>query len=69
MALRDRKQKPPSTGEFLVWLRILAYSTNASPKALEKYTTQLSDLGAAPPFVGALLKNKQDLEDFSAKAN
>lgn len=66
MALRDRRlYKRPSTGEFLVWLRILSYSVKASPGILEKYASQLRDANTAPPFLGSLLKNQQDIEDAS----
>lgn len=63
MGLRDRSlNKQPTTAEFLVWLRILLHAGKVSPEAFQKYVAQLKDVSVAPPFVGAILKNQQDLE-------
>jgi len=56
LSLRDRGlHKAPSTGELLVWLRVLAAAGNVSEAALRD--ADLSKL----PYLGVLLKNRQDL--------
>ncbi|MCY2990037.1 MAG: MoxR family ATPase, partial [Planctomycetota bacterium] len=47
--------KSPSTGELLVWLRVLAAAGNVSEAALREADP------AKLPYLGALLKNRQDL--------
>lgn len=57
LALRERAlRKVPSTGEFLVWLRVLALTVGTYPEALD---TDLSTL----PYLGVLLKDHQDLNE------
>src|SRR5215510_7284799 len=59
LALRDRPlRKRPSTGELLVWLRVLAVATGTYPERLEQDLSQL-------PYLGVLLKDHQDIEDLS----
>jgi hypothetical protein len=59
LALRERTlRKIPSTGEFLVWLRVLALTVGTYPEALD---TDLSKL----PYLGILLKDHQDLNEVS----
>lgn len=56
LALRERPdlQKLPSTGEFMVWLRILSLATQTEIDKLK--TARLADL----PYLGVLLKDAQD---------
>jgi MoxR-like ATPase len=57
LALRDRPlRKLPSTGELLVWLRVLALAIGTYPERLEQDLSQL-------PYLGVLLKDHQDIED------
>lgn len=63
LALRDRNlRKRPSTGELLVWLRVLALRLKTQPERLEADLTKL-------PFLGVLLKDHQDIEELKAKAS
>ncbi len=60
LELRDLTlRKRPATGEFLVWLRILALKLETRPHRLDR---DLSDL----PYLGALLKDHQDIEDVKS---
>ncbi|MEO5333421.1 MAG: MoxR family ATPase [Magnetococcus sp. YQC-5] len=57
MDLRSRPlRKLPSTGEFLVWLRILSIANGTYPEPLEKDLSKL-------PYLGTLLKDHQDIAD------
>jgi len=62
-ALRDRSlRKLPATGEYLVWLNVLALAIQTEPenliRALED--TDLSQL----PYIGVLLKDHQDIQEL-----
>jgi len=58
LALRSRPlRKTPSTGELLVWLRVLATAVGTYP---EKLSDSLSQL----PFLGTLLKDQQDIQEL-----
>jgi MoxR-like ATPase len=59
--LRDRNlRKKPATGEFLVWLRVLALAGGKEPRQLEEDLAKL-------PYLGVLLKDHQDMEELSAR--
>ena len=61
LALRQRPlRKKPSTGELLVWLRVIALKVGTHPERLDTDLTKL-------PFLGALLKDHQDIEELSAQ--
>ncbi len=61
LALRERGlRKKPATGELLVWLRVLALAVGTYPEKLDQ--KDLSRL----PYLGALLKDHQDLEEVGA---
>ncbi len=61
LALRDRNlRKKPATGEFLVWLRVLALAVDKEPRQLEEDLAKL-------PYLGVLLKDHQDIEELGAK--
>ena len=47
--------KPPSTGEFLVWLRVLSLATDLNEEQLRQDFSKL-------PYLGVLIKNYQDME-------
>ncbi len=58
LALRDRElRKKPSTGELLVWLRVLALAVDTEPERLDRDLSKL-------PYLGVLLKDHQDIEDL-----
>lgn len=58
LELRDRNlRKKPATGEFLVWLRVLALATDKEPRRLEEDLAKL-------PYLGVLLKDHQDIEEL-----
>jgi MoxR-like ATPase len=58
LTLRSRGlRKQPSTGELLVWLRVLAAVGQVKESELEQ--EDLSKL----PYLGVLLKDRQDLQD------
>lgn len=60
LSLRDRSlRKRPSTGELLVWLRVLSLATGAYPERLEQDLAQL-------PYIEVLIKDRQDLEELGA---
>jgi MoxR-like ATPase len=60
-------RKKPATGEFLLWLRvlILAMGTNSEQMLEKKLQGNLVDL----PYLGTLLKDRQDLEDLEKIRN
>ncbi|HEV7397522.1 MAG TPA: MoxR family ATPase [Pyrinomonadaceae bacterium] len=62
MSLREGANKPPSTGEFLVWLRVVSYHSKVKSPGLEGLLEQVKDEHAALPYAGLLLKNDQDWE-------
>ena len=65
LALRGRTlRKAPATGEFLVWLRVLAAAAGTTPERL-KLRLDEDDLGKLP-YLGALLKDRLDLEEVRA---
>lgn len=55
-------RKVPATGEFLVWLRVMALAAGASEKTLQVLLAQLDDDNRELPYLGALLKDRQDME-------
>lgn len=62
LALRDKPlRKRPSTGEFIVWLRVLAASVGTYPENLDE---NLSGL----PFLGTLLKDQQDIAELGTNS-
>jgi MoxR-like ATPase len=58
--LRKEIRKKPSTGEFLVWLRVLALAIDKSEQELEE-KLQPGNL-ANLPYLGTLLKDREDME-------
>lgn len=62
MALRDEVplRKMPSTGEFLVWLRVLALAVGSYPERLDADLSKL-------PYLGVLLKDHQDIADVQKR--
>lgn len=59
LELRSRPlRKIPSTGEYLVWLRVLAVAAGTSPDELNQDISKL-------PHLGVLLKDHQDLADVT----
>jgi len=61
LALRDHTlRKRPATGEFLVWLRVLALAVGAYPERLDQDLSKL-------PYLGVLLKDHQDIEELGSK--
>jgi MoxR-like ATPase len=59
---RDRLRKLPATGELLVWLRVMALSAGTSPSKMQLLFDNLKDNQKLPPYLGALLKDRQDVE-------
>jgi hypothetical protein len=58
LALRDRPlRKLPSTGELLVWLRVLALAIGTYPERLDQDLSQL-------PYLSVSLKDHQDHQDI-----
>lgn len=61
LALRQRNlRKRPSTGELLIWLRVMSTALGTKPEALDLNLSKL-------PFLGALLKDHQDIEELGAQ--
>ena len=60
LALREHDlRKKPATGELLVWLRVLAAALGAQPQELDRDLSKL-------PYLGALLKDHQDLDEIGS---
>jgi len=58
LALRERNlRKMPATGELLVWLKVLSAAVGTNPEKLEEDLANL-------PYLGALLKDHQDIRDI-----
>ena len=55
-------RKLPATGELLVWLRSMALSVGSSERELRLLFERLEDYREVPPYLGALLKDRQDVE-------
>ena len=53
-------RKKPSTAEFLMWLRVLGLNVKDYSENLDRDLSKL-------PFLGALIKDHQDLEDLQSK--
>lgn len=59
LALREQPlRKQPATGELLVWLRVLALAVGTYPERLDEDLSKL-------PYVGVLLKDRQDIEELA----
>ncbi len=66
MRLRNNNlRKVPATGEFLVWLRVMALSVKADPNRLHILLAQLEDDDQLP-HIGVLLKDHHDLREHYA---
>ncbi len=65
LALRERYlRKRPATGEFLVWLQVLALTAKTEPERLrQQLAGDLSEL----PYLGVLLKDHQDIEELQSR--
>jgi len=61
LSIRELKnlRKLPTTGEFLVWVRVLALTIGSEPEAL---MGDLADL----PYLATLIKDSKDLESVEA---
>lgn len=58
LTLRQRNlRKKPATGELLVWLRVLALTIGSPAHELDKDLAKL-------PYLGTLLKDRQDMDDL-----
>lgn len=58
----DNLRKVPATGEFLVWLRVMALAVKSDPNRLHILLAQLEDDDQLP-HIGVLLKDHQDLQE------
>lgn len=59
---RDRLRKLPATGELLIWLRVMALAAGTSESKLRLLFDKLKDNQKVPPYLGTLLKDRQDIE-------
>jgi len=57
---RQLLNKPPSTSEFLVWLRVLSLNKKVNPGVWNTVVEQLKTVEGDIPYAGVLLKNEQD---------
>ncbi|MBU0653873.1 MAG: MoxR family ATPase [Gammaproteobacteria bacterium] len=55
-------RKVPATGEFLVWLRVMALAAGTDATTLQLLLAQLDDDDRELPYLGVLLKDRHDLE-------
>ncbi len=62
MSLRDDNhlRKRPATGEFLVWLEVLALAVGTYPDVLDRNLANL-------PYLGVLLKDHQDMAELQRR--
>ncbi|MDM8516712.1 MoxR family ATPase [Desulfobacterales bacterium HSG16] len=61
LALRNKTlRKPPATGEFLVWLRVLALTVHTYPERLDQNLSKL-------PYLGVLLKDHKDINELRTR--
>lgn len=59
---RERLRKLPATGELLVWLRVMALAAGTSESKMRFLLDALKNNQAVPPYLGTLLKDRQDIE-------
>lgn len=63
LSLRNQHlRKPPATGEFLVWLRVMALAAGTDADTLQRLLAQLDCYDRELPYLGVLLKDRQDVE-------
>lgn len=63
LGLRNQHlRKPPATGEFLVWLRVMALAAGTDAETLQRLLIQLDSYDRELPYLGVLLKDRHDLE-------
>lgn len=68
LKLREQHlRKVPATGEFLVWLRVMALAAGTDDGALQILLAQLRDDDRELPYLGVLLKDRHDLENSNEK--
>jgi MoxR-like ATPase len=60
-------RKPPATGEFLVWLRVMALAAGTDADTLQRLLAQLDSYDRELPYLGVLLKDRQDVEEIAGK--
>lgn len=63
----DRLRKHPATGELLIWMRTMAISAGTSESRLVALEDKLKDVKAMPPYLGTLLKDRQDMETIKLR--
>lgn len=68
LKLREQHlRKVPATGEFLVWLRVMALAAGTDEGTLQILLAQLRDDDRELPYLGVLLKDRHDLENINEK--
>lgn len=68
LKLREQHlRKVPATGEFLVWLRVMALAAGTDDGTLQILLAQLRDDDRELPYLGVLLKDRHDLENSNEK--
>ena len=60
-------RKVPATGEFLVWLRVMARAAGTDATRLQILLAQLQDDDRELPYLGVLLKDRHDVESLSGQ--
>ena len=66
LKLREQHlRKVPATGEFLVWLRVMALAAVTDPQTLQVLLAKLQDDDQELPYLGVLLKDRHDLENIA----
>jgi len=63
----QRLNKTPSTAEFLVWLRVLAYHSKVDSLGWKQMLHDIEVESGAIPHASVLLKNEQDLEALGTR--
>lgn len=59
---KERLRKIPATGELLVWLKTMALDAGTSGQRLDELFRQLDNAQKKPPYLGTLLKDREDLK-------
>lgn len=64
---KERLRKIPATGELLVWLKTMALDAGTSPQRLDELLSRLKDTQKRLPYLGTLLKDREDTQSIQQR--
>jgi MoxR-like ATPase len=68
LVLREQHlRKKPATGEFLAWLRVMAVLAESSTETMQQALVNAGDDLSQLPYLGVLLKNREDLKNAAGR--